>query len=290
MYRCERAGIALAPNSDTVKSLAASAALLCLTSVVLATASSWQSGITRDPPGDFAELRPLHATYSFGWSGLAAATADAHFTRASATRFELDGTGHTVGLAGALWKYEVNFRALSDARTLHPIETVQNETIRSKKIATHLSFSSNGVNRSRAENGATASSKEFAFQNLFDLHSAMLYLRSQPLRDHASYRVVVYPTTSPYLATITVTGREKISVHAGSYNAIRMDLKLSKVGKNLELVPHKKFRKATIWLSDDPDRIILRIEAQIFLGTIFAELQSLKMETASPNEQSQKGS
>jgi len=107
----------------------------------------------------------------------------------------------------------------------------------------------------------------------------MLYLRSEPLKDHSSYRIVVYPTTSPYLATVTVTGREKMNVRAGSYNAIKMDLQLSKVGQNFELQPHRKFRKATIWISDDPDRIILRVEAQIFLGTIFAELQSVKFET-----------
>ena len=52
----------------------------------------------------------------------------------------------------------------------------------------------------------------------------MLYLRSQPLQDHDVYRVVVYPTTSPYpaLATLTVTGREKISLRPGIYQAIKM--------------------------------------------------------------------
>ena len=79
-----------------------------------------------------------------------------------------------------------------------------------------------------------------------------------------------------------MTGREKINVHAGNYNAIKMDLQLSKLDKNLDLQPHRKFRKATIWISDDPDRLVLRIEAQIFLGTIFAELQTVKFESAKP--------
>ena len=77
-----------------------------------------------------------------------------------------------------------------------------------------------------------------------------------------------------------MTGREKISVRAGSYNAIKVDLQLNKIGKNLELEPHRKFRRATIWLSDDTDRIILRIEAQVFVGTVFAELQSVRFENA----------
>jgi hypothetical protein len=239
---------------------------------------AWQSGVTKDPPGNFNPLRPLHATYNFGWSGLTAATAEAHFSRPSDNHFQIEANGHTVGLARALWKYDVTFHGLSDAGTLRPIETAQDETVRAKKVVTRLSFTPAGVNRFRVENGVAAKGKEFAFPNLFDLQSAMLYLRSQPLKDHASYRVVVYPATSAYLATISVSGREKIGVRAGNYNAIKMDVQLSKVGKNLALEPHRKFRKATVWISDDPDRIILRIEAQIFVGSIFAELQSVKFD------------
>jgi hypothetical protein len=268
----------LGQDLRTVKSFALCSVLL-LPAALAIGAPAWQSGVTKDPPGNFNPLRPLRATYNFGWSGLTAAAAEAHFSKASDNRFQIEANGHTVGLARALWKYDVTFHALSDAATLRPVETTQNETVRSKKIATQLSFTTSGVNRSRVENGVAAKGKDFAFPNLFDLQSAMLYLRSQPLKDRASYRIVVYPATSAYLATLTVTGREKIAVHAGNYNAIKMDLQLSKVGKNLALEPHRKFRKASIWISDDPDRIILRIEAQIFLGSIFVELQSVKFDS-----------
>jgi hypothetical protein len=50
------------------------------------------------------------------------------------------------------------------------------------------------------------------------------------------------------------------------------------LGKNLELEPHRKFRRATIWISDDQDRIPLRIDAQIFVGTVFAELYAVHFE------------
>src|SRR6266576_951069 len=63
----------------------------------------------------------------------------------------------------------------------------------------------------KAKVAAGTKTREFRFPNLFDLHSAMLYLRSQSLSDRSTHRVVVYPATSAYLATITVLGREKIS-------------------------------------------------------------------------------
>jgi hypothetical protein len=108
----------------------------------------------------------------------------------------------------------------------------------------------------------------------------MLYLRSQPLTDGSVHRVVVYASTNAYLATVTVIGREEISVRASTYKAIKADLRLDRIGKHLELEPHRKFRRATIWVSDDRDRILLRIEAQIFIGTVFAELQSVRFDGA----------
>ena len=255
--------------------------LLASCSTPKAFGGNWQSTVTKDPPGTFPELRPLRATYHFGWAGFTAATGEVHFAKPLESRFQLEATGRTTGFVRALWKLDLNYRGLADAETLRPVETSQTESYRSKRITTHLTFTAKGVTRERTE-GRTGSerakAREFNFPNLFDLHSALLYLRSQPLGDGSVRRIVVYPATSAYLATVTVIGHEKISVRAGTYNAIKIDLQLHRLGKNLELEPHRKFRRATIWVSDDSDRILLRTEAQIFIGTVFAELQSVRFE------------
>jgi len=251
-----------------------------------AHAANWQASLSKDPPGDFPEPRPLRANYVFGWSGITAATAEVHFTQPGEDRFQLEGTGRTVGLVRALWRLDLNYRAIADANTLRPVEVNQVESYRWKKLTTHLTFTSSGVRRVRTDSQATSpgsnTPKDFNFSNLYDLHAAMLYLRSQPLHDRSVYRIVVYPATSAYLATVSVVGREKISVRAGSYNAIKCDLRLNRIGKNLELQPHRKFRRASIWVSDDSDRVLLRAEAQIFVGSVFAELRSIHFETARP--------
>ena len=257
--------------------------LLLLHTFSFSSAANWQSTLTKDPPGNFPELRPLRATYRFGWSGLTAATGEVHFTKPSQDRLQLDGTGRTISFVRALWKLDVNYHSLANAETLRPVETRQTENYRSKKVTTQLTFTNDGVIRARTEGQGSAvgtKTHDFSFPNLFDLHSAMLYLRSQPLRDRSIHRVVVYPATSAYLATITVLGREKISVRAGNYTAIKMDLQLNRIDKKLDLQPHRKFRRATVWVSDDNDRILLRIEAQVFVGTVFVELQSVRFDGA----------
>ena len=243
-------------------------------------AENWEATLSKDPIGNFPELRPLRASYRFGWSGLTAATGDVHFTKLAENKFQLDGTGRTIGFVRALYKLDASYQAIASAQTLQPIETQQTESYRSKKIVTHLTFTNNGVTRARTEGKGTAETKirQYNFPNLFDLFSAMLYLRSQPLKDRSVYRVVAYPATNAYLATVTVIGREKISVHAGSYSTIKLDLRLKRIGKHRQLEPHRKFRRATIWVSDDAERLLLRIEAQVFVGTVFAELQSVSFD------------
>jgi hypothetical protein len=243
----------------------------------LCAAPSWEATVTKDPPGNFPELRPVKTTYHFGWSGFTAGTGDMQFSKAG-RRFQLEANGGTTGLVRALWKLDATYRGLVNSETLRPIESKQVEAYRRKKIITELRFTDSGVTRTRNDGSGSNTAKPFNFPDLFDLHGAMLYLRSQPLADHNVYRIVVYPATSAYLTTVTVLGHERVSVHAGSFNAIKLDLQLKRLSKNLELEPHRKFRRATIWISDDANRIPLRIEAQIFVGTVFAELYAVHFE------------
>jgi Protein of unknown function (DUF3108) len=245
---------------------------------MLPAAPSWESTLTKDPPGNFPELRPGRATYHFGWSGFTAGTGDMHFTKTPDKHFQLEAVGRTIGLVRALWKLDASYRGLANAETLRPIESKQTEIYRKKKLVTELTFTDSGVMRARTEGPGPKSTKPFNFPGLFDLHTALLYLRSQPLNEQSVYRIVVYPATSAYLTTVTVLGRERVTVRAGAYNAIKIDLQLKRLGKKLELEPHRKFRRATIWISDDANRIPLRIEAQIFVGTVFAELQAVHLD------------
>src|SRR5436190_19820605 len=83
-------------------------------------AADWQATLSKEPPGNFPALRPPHASYRCGWSGFTAATGEARFAKPSEDRFQFDGTGRTIGLVNALWKFDVNPRALAGRETVHP--------------------------------------------------------------------------------------------------------------------------------------------------------------------------
>ncbi len=258
--------------------------LLALWFASPARASEWEQTVTPFAPGNFPEPRPVVMTYSFGWNGMSAAKGDLRFSKTPEGRFRFDATGETFGMAGTLWPYSVKHTALSDAAT-RPLQVKETETFRSKEFTTALAFTPEGVTSVREERrGSETKSKtrRFEFPNVLSLNSSLLYLRTQPLANGSQHRIIVYPATSAYLCTITVKGRDRVTVPTGTYSAIKVDLQLSKIGKKRELLPHKKFQNATVWLSDDPDRLVLRIEAKIFIGTVFAELQSAQFESSKP--------
>jgi hypothetical protein len=247
-----------------------------------AHAASWQATITHDPAGSFPPLRSCRGTYAFSWGGVVAASGEARFTRDASGSYVGEAHGGTQGLARMMWRYDVTHRA-SVSSALRPIEMQQTDTERNKIVRVTNTFAGDSVSSLRTDSKndkKPPKTKHFAFPELYDLSSAFLYLRSQPLTQNATYRVVVFPETSPYLATLTVTGRDKLRVHAGTFNAIKIDVQLNKITKAMALEPHKKFKRATAWISDDQDRIPLRIEAAVFVGTVSAELQTISFDEA----------
>ena len=248
-------------------------------------AENWESTVPPLTPGPFAEIRPARAQYNFAWHGLTAATAELHLTKTADGHFRLEASGGTTGLARALWKFDVKNTSTSDARTFRPIEAREVETGSGKTLDTDVSFAPDKVTSRREERiGSSVKSKTrtFDFPDVLSLNSAMLYLRAKPLQLGAVQRIVVYPATSGYLCTVTVVGRERITVPTGAYDAIKVDLQLDKIGKMRELLPHKKFKRASVWLTNDADHMILRIEAQVFIGTVVAELQSIQFDEPKP--------
>ena len=110
---------------------------------------------------------------------------------------------------------------------------------------------------------------------MYDMHSALLYLRSLPLADGDQKTFPVVASNTPYLVTITVQGHERVKTRAGEYPAVVCSLALEKINKLGELEAHKGFKSARAWLSDDSDRLLLKIETQVFVGSVNLELEKI---------------
>jgi hypothetical protein len=236
--------------------------------------ADWRADLSPPGPGPFPPLREVKLSYECGWSGIKAGEVVACFSHPAPGECMLTGSAATTGLARVLWRMDATHEAHGDLQTLKPLSVRQVETYHYQTISTALDYDDQGVARLRKSTADKnpAKRKHYDFPGLHDLQTAVLYVRSQKLENGAVYRLVVYPGTAAYLATVTVEGRDKIRVKAGDYPAIRLDLKLEKIMPDMTLVPHGKFKRATAWISDDSDRLPLRMNAQIFVGSVWVEL------------------
>jgi hypothetical protein len=252
--------------------------------VMLATAlaGDWQAELTRKP-GTFAPLRPLKANYDFGWSGFKAGRAEVDFTRTKTGQYQLNVKGASIGAARALWKMDSNSTSVVQPKVLLPVELVQNEVYSDETRKTTVVFGPESVLRTRETKPADEGSgktKEFKFAPVHDLHSALLLVRSQPLEIGDKVRMVVYPAADAYLAELEVLGKENVTVAKSSWPAIKLGLKLQRINKKMQLEAHKKFKKATAWLSDDSDRMLLKIECDVMIGRVWMELSAHQFQAA----------
>jgi hypothetical protein len=239
-----------------------------------------QERLTPLDPGPVPPPRPHKAIYGFGWEGLRAATAQFVFTRVpEKDAFVLEAKARTEGLVRALWALDATMTSTLRASNLRSVETRQHEKYPSKEKYFRLEFLPDRVIERRYETPAEESrtdKRTTRMANILDMHGAFIFLRSLPLKNRDVESIVVYPGSKPYLAKVTVLGREKIKIPAGTFQAIKVKLELWQIGKDLSLRPHTKFKNATAWVSDDADRLLLKVEAGIFVGSVWAELEKIE--------------
>jgi hypothetical protein len=263
--------------------------LVWIFAIVLATvhaiyadeSSDWIGTLTSDKgPGNFTAPPPMRLAYRFGWSGIQAASADIHFFSPTRNTFEVDAFGATSGFPRALFRFDIYHQATENKTTLRPIHFFQEEKYRQETVKTNVDFEPDQVTglREKIPSDHPAKPNVFKFSPVFDMTTALLWVRSQPLADGDTESIVVWASNAPYLATVKVIGRETIKIDGQKRNAIKLDLMLKKIDKKMQLKDHKLFKGGRGWLSDDDKRIPLRIEADIFIGYVFAELESLKVE------------
>lgn len=245
-----------------------------------AHAGDWQGTLSSPQPGKFPPPAPLHAHYKFGWTSFTAAEGNVDFGKTKSGELRLDVDVKTIGFVRTLWRLDARHAAVAQGSLLRPVTVRQVEAYANETLTTTVDFDSDGVTRLRETKPADpqpAKPKHFKFAGVFDLHTALLWVRSQRLNQGDVYRLVVYPTTAPYLAEVSVGGREKLKVAGDAYKAVRLELKLRRIdAKTLELAPHKKFKRAIAWLSDDDRRLFLKAEANIFVGAVWMELDRVE--------------
>lgn len=237
----------------------------------------WADTITRSPVGGFPPLKPCRVTYDLSWNNLLSA-GSASVVMQEAGDFQVArAEAGTSGLARALWLYDCTMTSVMHRRELRALHMEHSETDTRETAAYQVRFGTREVSTLTSLTPAGGSTKKTTqicpCGPADDLQSAILYVRSQPLKTGDAITRVVQPFDRPYLATFTVTGRERRKVEGVAYPTIKLDVKIRRLDRKT-LLPgsFKKMKTATIWVSDDAWRLPVEMHANVYVGFISATL------------------
>lgn len=107
---------------------------------------------------------------------------------------------------------------------------------------------------------------------VFDAHTAMAQLRGWKAQKGAERTVYVIGGRRLWRVDVTHAGEETIGSALGNRKAIVFQGKSYRARPNMQLETTKPARTFTVWLSDDADRVPLKVVAATELGDIVMDL------------------
>lgn len=247
-------------------------------------APDWKSEITPPVYGPFAKLEPMSLDYQVSWKGV---LNSGHLHIEFAPPWDKKpGTyvckAHAVsqGAAAAVHPYTFNAWSELAPATLMPRYVRAKESHKNGTDIAEVRYFTDRVETESTETSIYTKGKTevknrvFNQPAVFDIFSAMLFIRSQKLDDGDKIQIVVQASDQPYVLQVRCLGRE---VHEGR-KTIKLSAGMRRINRDtLELKPYKKLKKdATLWLSDDADRVPVELRADIFVGDVRAVMTSRK--------------
>lgn len=184
------------------------------------------------------------------------------------------GHGYTAGMAKAFFKVEDHYQSFIDKNTNKPYQFLRkiNEGGYTKD---QVGFFNQDSNKVLVKDFKNNTEKSFAVtENVQDIVSAFYYLRNHPninkLQVGESIMIDMFFDEEIVKFKLKFVGRERIKTDFGKVNAMifRPLVQSGRVFKEEESL--------TVWISDDENKIPLRIKAELSVGSLKADLDDYR--------------
>lgn len=212
-------------------------------------------------------------TYSVGWEGIDAASATVDVDSIDG-QLHVTASARTFSGIDLFYKLRYTADAILDPMQFSPVSLHIDHQENSKKRLIDIRYNSDGsVKAVRAQqNGSLDKVLAFTPQNsMLEPISAAFMARGVDWHVGATRSFDVFNGKSRYLITLTATDRKTIE-HSGRERDVFVIS--PKVRTLTTTKANEKLREASIYLSADEARDVLRIESSVFIGSVTTELVS----------------
>lgn len=164
--------------------------------------------------------------------------------------------------------------SIIDLDRMRPIRTTSDVVFGPKRYHAETEFSDHGANIQFTPDGQATRSLVFDFGDavVHDAHSSMALVRTWTAEPGERIALWVIGGRRLWRTEIWVVGTEVIGTRMGNQSAIRIDGTSVRSRADLTPEPNKPPRNFSVWLSDDADRVPLRVSARTELGDVVIEL------------------
>ncbi len=111
----------------------------------------------------------------------------------------------------------------------------------------------------------------FTGTEVFDVLSALYYVRNPKISLQDTVYFDIVNVNKQYPLKVIVHGKEKIKTKAGTFDCIIVEPMIN--GESIFVVKGKSLK---VWLTDDEYRLPVKLEVEVFIGSVKAELYSYK--------------
>lgn len=219
--------------------------------------------------------------YRVAWNGLAAARASVHIRPDSLGEhptYTVETSARTNSFIDLFFQFRGRARVIFLQRDLTPLQFYYDREIRGVHARTTVDYllAEQRIRSHHVEAGVTKSRFNIPGLDLIDPITATFHARHSPSQVGKTKGYDVFTGESRYRVELTPEGRDEVQVPAGRFRALRISPRVWKV-RDDDSPRDDRLRGATIWVSDDDARVLLRIRSEVFIGAVTLDLVSREL-------------
>jgi hypothetical protein len=210
--------------------------------------------------------------YRVAWNGIPAASAFVTVTPggvAGRDSLVVEASARTNAFVSLFWSFDGTVRTTMLAKGLTPLHFDYRRRMNGTPYATTIDFAP-GQAHSVHVKGERRREIDLAADDVIDPITAVFRARLSDALPGESLTYDVWTGEVRYHVRLDIQDEERIDVPAGQFSALKVVPELWRLEG--EPAPDTRLRHATVWVSDDPEHLLLRIRSRIFVGAVTLDL------------------
>jgi len=214
--------------------------------------------------------------YQVSWQGFPVGTATIRIGttyRDGRKMLDVEATARSSKVVSLFYELHHRSESIFSAQDLKPLEFLSQQTENSTFTTLKIDFSPDGSIHAKTTKGnlhSAGKSEEVSFKSenaTFDPISAAFLALSLPVDPAEDPSFDVFNGRDRFLISFHLVGREKIKMAGKEYDAFKIKPSVKKL---TDSEGQKGLRKVYLWVAADGSREVLKLESEVFVGSVSA--------------------